>query len=226
MKRILTAVLLAAFTLLPYQQLTASPPAIPLQTQVEEENDAADAQVPMPWKDRVPNRSGIQCVWCSIETLARWAEITTLYDLTDVYKRYGDPGPAASVLKKYGIKYVMQYPGNKNTDILKRGCETERRGVAIGTHHGQHMMVLIHFDEKAGIAKYINNSDFQNRQDQKLIVHTIAMKDFMNLWTGWAILIYGEPDKVPLKFNPWRKLKIVDINGNELKRGERYIPIP
>ena len=146
-----------------------------------EDEDLSNVQVPIPIKDRVPNRTGTQCVWSSFETIARYAEESRLYDITRMkeYKSYASPSAARAMLARFEITYEMTTKGDRS--ILIKGCSIERRGAVFAVPG--HMMTMVHYDEKEGIVKYINNSD------PKLKVRTWSMKEFNKRWDGWAAII-------------------------------------
>jgi hypothetical protein len=174
-------------------------------------------QVFIPPEDRVPNKTGIQCVWSSVETLARYAEIKKLYDITnnDNYKSYAGPQSLKVMLKKYGIKYEMTT--NKNDrSLLIKGCTVEKRGV--GFDIPGHAMVLVHYDEVEGLVKYINNSD------PSLKIRTWTMEEFNKRWAGWAFIIYADDDIIPKKNA--NNLEIIDRNNNQGGYNRDYILPP
>lgn len=176
-------------------------------------DDTDGVQVPIERKDRVRNKTGVQCVWSSHETLARYAEIKELYDITDMreYKSYAGPDNARRMLERFNIKYKMTT--TKDVSLLDQACRVEHRGATFDVPG--HMMTLVHFSQKDGIVKYIDNSD------KTLAIRTMSMKEFMRRWCGWAVVIYGEPDKVPFIANPWR---IIPIKNNKKPLG--FIPSP
>lgn len=178
---------------------------------------SAYTQVYIPEKDRVFNKTGIQCVWSSIETLARYAEIKKLYDITnnDNYKSYAGPQSLRIMLEKYGIKYEMT-TNKKDRSLLIKGCTVEKRGV--GFDIPGHAMVLVHYDEEAGIVKYINNSD------RSLKIRTWTMEEFNKRWAGWAFIIYGDEDIIPKKNA--NNLEIIDRNNNQGNYNNNYILPP
>lgn len=183
-------------------------------------DDTEGVQVPIPMKDRVYNKTGIQCCWSSAETLARYAEIKILYDLTErpEYRSYANPDPVKRMFNRFNVKYKMQYAGNKDTKILIQTCKIERRGIAFAI--SGHVMVLVHFDPKADVVKYINNSD------RTLAIRTWSMEKFMRVWTGWCYVPYGEPDLIPRKYNPWRRIPIINKMHDRAEFKEDYLAVP
>ena len=138
----------------------------------------ASFAVEIPKEARVFNTSEHQCVWASLETLARHNQIPELYDLTTKYKKKATPDNVRYVLKKRKIKYKMTLHGRGSHGFLK---ENIRHGIAFGTNR-KHMMTLVHIDDKE--AKFIDNSD------KNLEVQTWDIKKFNKAFDGWAIVIF------------------------------------
>jgi len=183
----------------------------------EEDEDLSNVQVPIPFEDRVPNRTGIQCVWCSFETIARYAQEIRLYDLTRMkeYQSYAGPGAARTMLERFNIKYEMTTKGDRN--LLIKGCQIERRG-AVFSIPG-HMMTMVHYDERIGVIKYINNSDPQ------LKIRTWSMNEFNKRWDGWAAIIYAKEDIIPNKYRVF-ELPIIDRNVSQREYSKDYVLMP
>lgn len=197
----------------PYSRIIGNPV---IGFEGEPDEDLNNVQVPIPFKDRVPNRTGIQCVWSSTETLARYAEFERLYDITfdDNYKSYAGPNSLKAMLNKYNVKYEMTVD-KKDRSLLIKGCVLEKRGVAFDIPG--HVMVLVHYDEKVGIVKYINNSD------KDLKVRTWTMEEFNKRWAGWAYIIYADKDIIPQKNNKIPDIKIKDRNNSQGLYQKDYI---
>jgi len=192
---------------------------------VPENKELRGVQVPIPRKDRVLNENG-NCVWCSLEMLARYAEIKSLYDITKDPEDGGDPRcqdgawwpPVKALLDEKKIKYRVVWPQDTTrTDLLIRGCKIERRGVAFDIKG--HMLVLVHYDPNKKIIKVIDNAD------RSLSIQTWSWEKFHKVWRGWAFMIYGDPDIIPQKNNPWNKIPI-ERNGKLLAVPPKYLPIP
>lgn len=179
------------------------------------DEDIEDLQVPIPKEDRVPNRTGIQCVWSSIETLARYCGEDRLYDLTynDNYKSYASPYNARRMFEKYGIEYEMTTSKSDKTLLIK-GCVIEKRGCAFGIPG--HVMTMVHYDEEKKIVKYIDNSD------PNLKIRVWNMSEFNRRWDGWAMIVRAKNDKISKKQN----IPIKDRNGNQGVYDMNYIFIP
>ncbi len=189
----------------------------------DESEELKDVQVPIPRKDRVINTKG-NCVWCSLELAGRYAEIEKLYNITKNPRDGGDPrcqgasspSPVRRYLEAEKIKYEMITNGDRN--FLVQKCKIERRPVAFGIPG--HMLTLVHYDPDTKIVKVIDNAD------HSLSVQTWSWDKFHKLWDGWSYVIYGEPDIIPYKYFPARKLPIIDMNNPQQKYPEDYIPYP
>ena len=197
----------------PHPYLTSKNPVASYEGEVE--NDLNDVQVPIPIKDRVPNRTGIQCVWSSIETIARYCGEQKLYDLTynDNYKSYASPSSARKMFETYEVKYEIT-TSKKDRSLLIKGCVIERRGCAFGVPG--HVMVIVHYDEEKGIIKYINNSDPQ------LKVRTWTMEEFNRRWDGWVMIVYADNDRISHRQN----IPIKDRNGEQGSYDKNYVVTP
>lgn len=147
--------------------------------------DQADAQVPVRPADRVFNRTGIQCTWCSLECLGRHNGIKALHTppLTDSHLRHAGPAQVRPVLDRLGVKYLIQEFGQKDTNILTVSCE-RGWGCVVGLK-GVHCVNLIHFD--ATTAKIIDNGDRQLR------VQSWKRSTFLQEWDGFTIVVYEAP---------------------------------
>jgi len=130
---------------------------------------------------RVPNRSRTQCVWASIETLARHNKVPQLYGITDTYKEKANIHHVEKVLKKKRVRYIMTLKGN--TTLLKRYVREKKFGVAFGTNH-KHMMTMVHIDDEC--VKFIDSSS------KELEEKTWDLKTFNKAFDGWVIVILGK----------------------------------
>jgi hypothetical protein len=184
------------------------------------DDDLTDVMVPVPMKDRVYNKTGIQCVWASTELLGRYAEEPKLINLTDdpECKSYSGPASLARKLKQLNVKFEQTVSTSDRSLILK-GVVKERRGVLFSIPG--HAMVLVHYDEEKGIVKYINNSD------RSLAVRTWTMAEFNRRWDGWVAIIYADNDIIAQKYAPKiPQLPIVDRNGSQGLYEKDYILQP
>src|SRR5690606_23267490 len=117
-----------------------------------------DVMVPIPMKDRVFNKTGIQCVWCSLETIGRYAEEPKLIGMTELpdCKSYSSPSSAARKLRELNVKFE-QTTSRSDRSLIIKSVVKERRGCLFAVPG--HAMTLVHYDEEKGVVKYINNSD-------------------------------------------------------------------
>ena len=84
-------------------------PIIPVEPPKPTDPELIDVQVPIAKENRQYNNSGRQCVWCTLEALARHHGITNLYDLTDEYKFATGPSYVSNVLTQRGVAFRQSY---------------------------------------------------------------------------------------------------------------------
>lgn len=185
----------------------------------EEDEDIANVMVPIPMKDRVFNKTGIQCVWCSLETCGRYAEEPKLINMTDLSdcKSYSNPRLAAAKLKQLKVRFE-QTTSKHDRSLIIKSIVKERRGCLFGIPG--HAMTLVHYDENKGIVKYINNSD------SSLKIRTWSMEEFNRRWDGWICVVYADNDIVPQKYMPMMEIPIVDRNRSQGIYSKEYILLP
>lgn len=143
-------------------------------------------QVDVPPTCRVRNRTGSQCVWASIETLARKHNIGRASDLTNFYGGVASEGDVNSVLQSRGFQlekhYYQSYRGMTwNTTFIPRACQ-HGWGACAGIGHGNicHLVNVVHY--KDGVVKIIDNFG-----PRALEVQEWPESKFLSLWNGWAI---------------------------------------
>ena len=184
------------------------------------DEDLSDLMVPIPMKDRVFNRTGIQCVWASTEAIGRYAEEPKLINLTDDpdCKSYAGLSSYSRKMRERGVKYKMTNDTQDRSLIIKTVVQ-ERRGCMFCVPG--HAMVLVHYDEKKGIVKYFNNSD------RSLAIRTWTMAEFNRRFEGWVAAIYADNDIIPLKYAPKIPLlPIIDRNNQQGIYDKEYILQP
>lgn len=198
----------------------------PIYTSTEGEVDPRDIHCPIPMKDRVPNYTGIQCVWSSIEMLGRWAEepklinppITSRSDC----KSYSSPSLAAQRLNQLGVRFEQEYSDREAGLRLIRKAMSEGRGCLFGVPG--HAMVLVHFDEQGNQVKWVDNSD------RTLKVQTMTVEQFLQRWDSWVLVVYADRDIIPQKMAPFRnplfQMPIHDRNSSQGQYPRDYIPLP
>lgn len=185
-----------------------------------EDEDLTDVMVPIPMKDRVPNYTGIQCVWVSIEALGRYAEEPKLINLhkDPECKSYSGPSSAARKLKQLNVKFE-QTTSKSDRSLIIKSVVRERRGCLFAVPG--HAMVLVHYDEEKGVVKYFNNSD------STLKIRTWTMEEFNRRWDGWILVIYADNDIIPLKYSPpATQIPIMDRNNPQGEYPKDYILFP
>ena len=99
------------------------------QELTENEDELKNVMVPIQMKDRVYNKTGVQCVWASIECVGRYAEEPKLIGLTKdkECQSYASPSSLSAKLKKLNIKYEQTTSRNDRSLIIKSVVK-ERRG--------------------------------------------------------------------------------------------------
>jgi hypothetical protein len=177
-------------------------------------------------KDRVKNYTGIQCVFSSLEMLGRWAECKQLLEPEPLTSRpgcksYSGPADAAEKLTKFGVKFEQSYRDKTKSVALIKKAMAEGRGCLFGVPG--HAMVLVHYDEEKKVVKYVNNSN------HKLPIQTWSLDEFNKRWDSWVIVIYAEPDVIPMKLQRLdlpNQIPIIDRNNPQGKYPKNYIPVP
>jgi len=153
--------------------------------------DTEGVQVPIPQKHRVFNYTGVQCVWASLETLARYHAIPAAKRLTRDHGGPATPEDIQAALNALDVKYILVTPGGRRrTDILKEECAKGwGAGVVLvpaigpeGRERGPHMITCVHY--KDGMVKVIDNLD------EELRIQTWTEEEFLGLWDGWMVVLY------------------------------------
>lgn len=187
------------------------------QTSLQEE-DHHGLMVPIPKEDRVFNKTGIQCVWASIECLGRFANEKKLIGLTnhEDCQSYASPTTLAAKLKSLKVKFE-QTVNKKDKSLLIKSLVEERRGCLFGIPG--HAMVLVHYDEQNKFVKYINNSD------KNLKVRTWSLDEFNQRWDGWICVVYADNDLIYRRYSDC-SIPIVDKNSSQGNYKKDYIIKP
>ena len=186
----------------------------------EVDDDLLNVMVPVPMRDRVFNKTGIQCVWASTELLGRYAEEPKLINLTNDSdcKSYATPSSFHRKMKQIGVRCETT-TDPKDRSLIIKGVVKERRG-AIFCVPG-HAMVMVHYDEEKGIVKYINNSD------RTLAIRTWTMSEFNKRFDGWVSIIYADHDIIQQKYAPKiPNLPVIDRNRSQGDYDKNYILQP
>lgn len=199
------------------------------------DNELEGVQCPIPIKDRVRNYTGVQCVFSSIEMIARWAECKELLNppitSRSDCKSYSKPSDLRVKLKRFGLKpytkngkgpmYRQVYHNKEEAIKVLKEAMAEGRGALFGVPG--HAMVIVHYDEEADVVKWVDNSD------RSLRVQTMTVKRFMQRWDGWICVIYADPDLLPAKARDLglaQQIPIKDQNQNQGSYPPDYIPVP
>jgi hypothetical protein len=159
------------------------PPAPPV------EPDCVGVQVPIPKNCRVYNRSGSQCVWCSLECLARHHNVKELYEgngrLTKNYTWATGPGEVQRVLNsRYStVKWKQIQNRGQLKGFIKTYVCDKKFGIGLGIPG--HMLNLVHYDEEAKIVKIIDNGG-----PRALQIQDWSMEKFERLADGWAVTVF------------------------------------
>lgn len=187
-----------------------------------EDENLEDVQCPIPKSDRVPNYTGIQCVWSSIEMLGRFAEEPKLTNppITSRAncKSYASPSSAAERLTELKVKFEQTNRDRVAGVALIKKAMAEGRGCLFDVPG--HAMTLIHYDEQKDVVKWVDNSD------RRLAVQTMNIAKFNQRWGSWVLVIYADQDIIPLKTGrAARSIPILE-NGVPLNLPKDFIPIP
>lgn len=159
------------------------------------EPELESLQCPIPMKDRVPNYTGIQCVYSSTEMLGRWAEEKKLVSppLTSrsECKGYSGPSSLSKVLRNLDVRFEQSYESQAEGLVLLKKAMSEGRGCLFGVPG--HAMVLVHYDEEKDRVCWVDNSD------RSLQVQTMSVARFKQRWDSWICVVYADTDVIPYK---------------------------
>lgn len=178
-------------------------------------------QCPIPEKDRVLNKTEIQCVWASIEMLGRWAEEDKLINppLTSRNDCKGRSSPSAvnRKLTEMNVKFIQSYNDKPEGLKLIRKAMEEKRG-CLWSVPG-HAMVIVHFDEKNDVFKWVDNSD------SNLRIQVSNIEEFHRRWESWVLVVYGDYSKIENKIKKNYNLPMFE-NEKEIEYEKDYIESP
>lgn len=159
----------------------------PQSPKAEPKVPLTDPQVNIPKENRIYNKSGSQCVWCSAEMLGSVNHSAGCKGLTDQYKHATGPGEFASVMKSRNIKFIQDTKGgNTEIDFMEEWVKNRRRGVGFGIH-GTHCILMCHF-ERNKLVKIIDNSD------HSLSVQTWEWNKFNRARDSWVFVILPDTE--------------------------------
>jgi hypothetical protein len=152
---------------------------------------AGRAEVPIPLECRVRNQPGERCAWCALETLARYHEITDLYDLAEKHTKPASIADLESALDKVNVNYRVQDAGPLDIAILRYALR-EKLGAVVGFPEakpgaGRHMVTLVDYGPNE--VRVIDSNDADGR------VRTMPLKRFLSWWDGFALVIEPESEE-------------------------------
>lgn len=131
---------------------------------------------------RVPNRTGSQCVWASLETLCRHHGITAGYDLTASYSSStAGPADVARALDRRGIRYRQQGPGQQQSGLVRAAGEAGL-GCMVGLS-GRHAVVCCGMDGDSAII-------LDNMGPHAGQVVSWPRERFQPSYDGWCVVVY------------------------------------
>lgn len=131
-------------------------------------------RVEIPHEMRIPNRTGSQCVWVSLATLAQFHRLARGAALAS-HGGLAGPGQPEGELRRLGIRYCAQSPPNRDATIL-RDALRYGYGAMVGLG-GQHAVVAVALE--GSTLTVIEN------MDPKLGTRTLPLGQ----WDGWCIVI-------------------------------------
>jgi hypothetical protein len=124
-----------------------------------------------------------------LETLGRHLQLEALYGLTDNNPSRCSPRTLRSALRKIGVGFRIQYPGNYDETILRDAIKRDL-GAAVGLRElnpgdGGHIVTLVDFADDT--VRIIDSNDKSRR------TRTLGREAFLDRWDGFA-LVLDPPD--------------------------------
>lgn len=148
-----------------------------------------NVQVPIPKDCRVFNKSGSQCVWCSIECLGRYHKVKDLYEgdmrITKYHTWATWSGEVYHVMKtKYpNVKWAQISNISELKSFLRKYVAEKKIGVGF-TIPG-HMLNMVNYDEENKTVKVIDNIG-----PKALEIQEWSMAKFDSLAGGWVLTVF------------------------------------
>ncbi len=139
--------------------------------------------VPVQPQETVPNNTGIQCVWSSLELIGNFIEEPRLYNLTRNPRCQGmsSASGVSSLLNSMNIKFVQTRNKTEGLKIMKAAMEA---GIPVLCgFNGSHAINVVHYDSTANRVHYIDN--IGNRKPK-----IMSLDRFNKAWDGWIVAIY------------------------------------
>lgn len=148
----------------------------------------ARAEVHIEQKNRVHDRWGDRCGWCALETLARYFEITELYDLADKQTGPSRIADLETALDRANVNYRVQEPGCRNKAILSYAVR-QNLGALVGFRErtpgaGRHIVTLVDYGPDE--VRVLDSHDGDGR------IRTMSLKRFLSWWDGFVLVIEPE----------------------------------
>lgn len=134
---------------------------------------------------RVKNRPPGRCGWCALETLARHHGLNAIYGFAARHPCMCSPRSLEESLLEAGVRYRIQYPGNRGRGILHYAID-EELGAAIGLRGPSvgpdgHIVTLV--DLTPDKVRYLDPNDADGR------TRTMSLRRFLLHWDGLAIVL-------------------------------------
>lgn len=166
---------------------------LPLEVYAQE---AAEIHAPIAQEDRIFNHTNVNCVFCSVEMMARRAKETRLYGISSQYIGPCSMQQLINLLIGRNIRFKISHHGSisesAKRDFLLLPCKYEKRGVVVGVDNRTHVVNLVHYDDITKTVMIIENGD------KDLKVQQMDWDEFHRRWDGYAIIIYAKNDPFPI----------------------------
>lgn len=143
----------------------------------------APADVHIDRSNRIPNRTGSQCVYASLETLGRHHGVRSLYSITSRYKSTSGPQQVERILSQLGVRHMSMPMGSQSRSLpaAEEACR-DGYGCLVGMR-GRHAVVLVGLDMTS--ARIMRNSTRPLGD-----IQSIPRAAFDKVFDGWIVIIY------------------------------------
>lgn len=133
--------------------------------------------------NRVPNRTGSQCVGASIETLGRHHGLKALEGFAAAHPgNCPSAASAAEAVRRSGVKCRSQDTGNRDLAILLYAARGGL-GAVVGLN-GTHAVTLVGYDPNERTVSLIDNQG-----PNALEVQTWPLSRFLGAWDGFTVVL-------------------------------------
>lgn len=139
-------------------------------------------------QNRLPNRTGSQCVWVSLSACALQLGVSGAADLHKSYGSVAGPEQVASALSQRGVHYEQVRDRSAGMDLIRRATAAGRP-VMIGLS-GSHAIVCLGVD--GDTVRVVDNGGPHSLQDQDW-----TMAQFRQRFDGWVVVLMGEVSAAP-----------------------------